>query len=152
MDDNVEIFALDSRSPRFPDAQAIRRQVFVEEQGCPPEEEWDDWDAVATHLVASVGGVPAGTLRSFDDAGWLHIGRLAVLPGFRGRGLAGLLMRRCLEDGKRAGFARSFLNSQWDKTSFYRNLGYREVGGEFVEAGIRHVRMELFFEKAEKTG
>ncbi len=104
------IVALRMSSPQFPAVRAIRYKVFVEEQKCPPDEEWDNYDAPAVHLLAEVSGVPAGTLRYFDDGGWLHIGRLAVYSEYRGRGIARALLARCLGVAVGGGFRRSFLN------------------------------------------
>ncbi|MCD8349660.1 MAG: GNAT family N-acetyltransferase [Planctomycetaceae bacterium] len=126
-------------------AKAVRQAVFVEEQNCPPEEEWDDLDQVATHLLARRGDEPLATLRYYDDDSWLHIGRVAVLPSFRGHGLAWALLSRCLEDGKAAGFKRACLNAQIDKLGLYQRAGFTAVGGEFMEVGIVHRRMEMFF-------
>ncbi|MFX7298715.1 GNAT family N-acetyltransferase, partial [Acinetobacter baumannii] len=32
------------------DAKYIREQVFIQEQGIAPEDEWDDFDATAVHF------------------------------------------------------------------------------------------------------
>ncbi|MCD8138574.1 MAG: GNAT family N-acetyltransferase [Planctomycetaceae bacterium] len=131
--------------PAFALAQAVRQAVFIEEQHCPPDEEWDDVDATATHLVAIRGDEALATLRSYDDGGWLRIGRVAVLRPHRGKGIAWALLCRCLEDGRSAGFTRAFLNAQIDKLGLYERAGFRATGGEFMEVGIVHRRMEMFF-------
>ncbi|RYZ97349.1 MAG: GNAT family N-acetyltransferase, partial [Sphingobacteriaceae bacterium] len=41
---------------------AIRREVFVDEQNCPPELEWEFEDE-STHFLAKVDGLPAGAAR-----------------------------------------------------------------------------------------
>ncbi len=144
-----EILALSLDSPLFPAVRAIRQKVYVEEQNCPPAEEWDNHDAAATHLLALLAGQAAGTLRYYDDAGWLHIGRLAVYPEFRGRGIARALLDYCLEAGRKAAFQRAFLNAQVDKMGLYQSYGFEAVGEEFMEAGIRHFRMERVFTAAQ---
>ena len=136
------IVSIANTDPRFTQAREIRTEVFIVEQNGPPEEEWDDKDAAATHMLATLNGEPAAVLRYYDDEGWLHIGRIAVRKQYRGLGLARDLLSRCLADAKAQGFTRSFLNAQWDKTELYRRFGYQEVGEEFMEAGIRHFRME----------
>ena len=129
----------------FQYALEVRRKVFIEEQSVSPEEEFDAHDETSVHLLALCDGEPAGTLRFFDDAGWLHVGRVAVLPGRRGGGLGRRMMLRCIEEGRRRGLGRCFLNAQTDKMNFYRKLGFRELGDEFMDAGIPHYRMELYF-------
>ena len=39
-------------------ARAIRQHVFVEEQACSPEEEWDEHDATSHHVLGLIGGEP----------------------------------------------------------------------------------------------
>ncbi len=41
---------------------AIRRKVFVEEQNCPPELEWEFEDE-STHFMGKVNDIPAGAAR-----------------------------------------------------------------------------------------
>ena len=64
----------------------IRRRVFIEEQEIPEAEEWDDADATCTHFLATDGDRPAGTARLIAAGGIAKIGRVAVLPEFRGTG------------------------------------------------------------------
>lgn len=66
-------------------AFAIRKKVFVEEQNCPPELEWENED-VSIHFLAELNGVPCGACRwRKTDAGY-KLERFAVLKEFRGKG------------------------------------------------------------------
>lgn len=140
-----EIILVAHNDSRFKEAAEIRRRVFVEEQKVPADMEWDPHDNIAAHLILYWGGKAAGTLRFYPDDGWLHVGRVAVLAEFRGKGLGKRLMERCLAEGRRLGFTRSFLNSQAHQAGFYAAFGYRRIGDEFMEAGIPHCRMEMEF-------
>ena len=122
---------------------AIRRQVFVEEQGVPEELEWDGLDAGASHFLAQVDGVAVGCARLLSDG---HIGRMAVLQPWRGRGIGTALLRAVLDACRRRGQAQVFLNAQIAALDFYRRLGFHAVGGEFMDAGIPHLRMERAME------
>ena len=66
----------------------IRQRVFVEEQQVPPELEWDDTDEIADHYLAvDDSNTLVATARLFstmEETG--YIGRMAVLPEYRGRG------------------------------------------------------------------
>ncbi len=64
-------------------AMAIRSAVFVGEYGCAHDEEFDGNDFSATHIIAKVGGEPAGTMRLRYFADFVIPERLAVLPAFR---------------------------------------------------------------------
>lgn len=80
-------------------AMAIRRAVFVQEQEIPPEEEFDARDAEAEHLlIVDDDGTPVATCRVFaddDGDGTARLGRLAVLPRARRRGLASRMIAAC---------------------------------------------------------
>ncbi len=75
-------------------AFAVRHTVFVLEQGVPVEEELDDRDETADHLIAITDeGTVVGTCRILrDDEATARIGRMAVLADHRGQGYAQLLV------------------------------------------------------------
>lgn len=129
-------------------ARAIRQQVFVEEQACPPEEEWDehDWPAPhAVHLLAEVGGAVVGTTRwRMVDIGrqrGAKMERFAVLPEFRGRGFGRRLIDAALADAAASGAQIYVLHAQAHLEPLYASFGFTREGGIFDEAGIPHVRM-----------
>ena len=119
---------------------AIRFAVFVREQGVPPELEHDEHDAWALHLLASdTEGRPIGTARLLSDG---HIGRMAVLPSWRNRGVGSALVRELLHIAVQRGDGRVFLHAQCTAEAFYARLGFTPVGEVFVDAGIDHRQME----------
>lgn len=126
-------------------ARVIRRRVFVEEQGCPPEEEWDGLDAVSRHVLGRVDGTPVATARwrtvPYEGALAAKLERFAVLPAHRDRGYGRQLVRYVLHDAHRAGFDTLLLHAQAHLEPFYASLGFERVGEPFSEAGIPHVRM-----------
>jgi predicted GNAT family N-acyltransferase len=131
-------------------ARAVRQRVFVEEQACPPEEEWDehDWpDGSATHLIAEVGGDVIATARwrpvAFRGRAAAKLERFAVFPEHRGRGYGRQMVAAAMEDARRAGYSSFVLHAQAYLEAFYGGFGFVREGGEFVEAGIPHVRMHL---------
>ena len=123
-------------------ALALRRAVFVEEQGVPLDEELDDRDAEAVHLVALDGGAVVGTCRLLEAGDALKLGRMAVAPTARRRGIAA----RLLEEAEVQALARDVrvirLSSQVGARAVYERAGYTAYGERFVEAGIDHVMME----------
>lgn len=113
----------------------VRETVFVIEQMVPLALEWDSEDATALHLLAEdTRGNPIGTARLLPDG---HIGRMAVLMDWRGRGVGSALLRELLRlvDGP------SFLNAQTEAVGFYLRHGFVTEGKEFMDAGITHRRM-----------
>lgn len=123
-----------STSDELQAALRIRHEVFVQEQGVPVAEEQDACDATAVHLLALVDGVPAGTARLVGA----KVGRVAVLPAFRGHGVGVALME---EVHRLAGDEELYLDAQVGVIGFYERLGYTAEGPEFLDAGILHRRM-----------
>lgn len=121
-------------------AFAVRREVFILEQGVPPELERDDADDSAVHVVARDGTAVIGTARLTRD-GEARIGRVAVLPAWRRRGIAGLLLAALESEARRLGIAEVGLHSQTYVQALYERHGYTVTGPGFVEAGIDHVPM-----------
>ncbi len=118
---------------------ALRREVFVEEQGVPVAEEMDGLDAECTHFLALAGGDVVGTARlRVTDDGHAKAERVAVRRSVRRSG-AGRALMRALEDETRGRGRRELvLNAQLPVIAFYERLGYRVEGAEFLEAGIPH--------------
>jgi predicted GNAT family N-acyltransferase len=118
------------------DARAVREAVFVREQGVPLEMEWDKFDEPSRHVVArDPSGTAIGTGRLLQDG---HIGRMAVLPAWRNKGVGRALLERLLETAVAAGQRDLLLHAQTSATGFYRKFGFVEEGDEFMEAGIPH--------------
>ncbi|MEU2383870.1 GNAT family N-acetyltransferase [Streptomyces sp. NPDC012461] len=131
---------------------AVRKDVFVAEQGVPEDIEYDAYDAGAVHVLA-VGddGRPLGTGRLLHGAAAAgktggdpavgSLGRLAVLRDARGRGVGAALVR-ALEDAARAlGLTAVDLHAQTHALRFYERLGYEAYGPEFPDAGMPHRAM-----------
>lgn len=116
-------------------AAPIRFTVFVDEQGVPPEIELDDLDPRCLHALCFEEGIPVGTGRLLPDG---HIGRMAVLKAWRGRGIGGRILEVLVEEARRRGEREVALSAQVRAVAFYRAHGFVEEGGEYLEAGIRH--------------
>lgn len=120
-------------------AGKVRETVFVAEQGVPAEMEYDRWDPNSLHALArGPAGEAVGTGRLLPDG---HIGRMAVLQGWRNRGVGTMLLLHLMDAARRRGIERLALNAQLSAEAFYRRFGYAREGAEFMDAGIPHVRM-----------
>jgi predicted GNAT family N-acyltransferase len=119
--------------------RAVREKVFIEEQQVPEVLEWDGMDEGALHLLALDGaGRPIGTARLLPSG---QIGRMAVLPSWRRRGVGSALLQRLLEEAVKGQWPALFLNAQLTAVPFYTGHGFSPQGGVFAEAGIPHRRM-----------
>lgn len=126
-------------------AKAIRERVFVEEQECPPEEEFDEWDARSQHLLVRLGGLPAATSRwrvvqKFGKR-WAKLERFAVLPEQRGGGMGRRLVDFTMQEARAAGHHRFLIHAQAHLRAFYESFGFQAHGDTFDEAGIPHYLM-----------
>ena len=118
----------------------VRRTVFIDEQGVPEAMEWDADDAVSLHLLAVDGAnQPIGCARLLPDG---HIGRMAVLPAWRGRGVGRALLDAAIRAAQARGHTTLRLSAQTHAVAFYARAGFVAVGDEYEEAGIPHVAMQ----------
>lgn len=121
---------------------AVRRAVFIEEQGVPEALEWDEHDAVSLHVLATtLDGTPIGCARLLPDG---HMGRMAVLPAWRGCGIGQALLAAILGAAQARGLGTLKLSAQTHAAGFYAAAGFTAVGAEYEEAGIPHVAMQKF--------
>lgn len=120
----------------------IRQRVFIDEQKVPPELEWDDTDEIADHYLAVLpDNTPVGTARLFSTLGeTAHIGRMAILPGFRGRGVGEALLRHLITEAA-GDYHEIRLSAQEYAIPFYRRSGFHVCSERYDDAGISHVDM-----------
>ena len=121
-----------------PLASPIRFEVFVREQRVPPEIELDAQDAVSLHAISFIENKAVATGRLLPDG---HIGRMAVLKPWRGRGVGGQMLARLVEAARQRGDRQVALSAQVHAVGFYRAHGFRLVGEVYQEAGIDHQAM-----------
>ena len=124
------------------DAYAIRRDVFINEQGVSEQEEFDDLDDRAFHLIIYDDGVPAATGRLFFMENY-HIGRIAVIRSKRGLHLGDLTVRMLLVKAFNDGAPEVTISAQTHAVPFYERFGFVSYGEVYDEAGIPHLAMKV---------
>lgn len=122
-------------------AHQIRHEVFVVEQNCPPEIEYE-YEEESHHFLAWVGTSPAGTARWRNASSGIKLERFAVLLEFRSLGVGKLLLQAVVNDCPRIG-NKVYLHAQMTAIGFYEKYGFIAEGDTFWEAGIEHVKMYL---------
>lgn len=124
------------------DAFYIRREVFVNECEICYEDEFDDIDNIAYHIVVYVDGKPAATGRLFKQDGIDHIGRISTLDDYRHKGLSelvvGLLLKKAEED-KTSNMCH--LAGRTYVLALYRKFGFTEKGEPFMDVNLEHYNM-----------
>jgi len=119
--------------------QALRRIVFIVEQQVPESLEWDEFDAVSVHALAQdARGNAIGTGRLLPDG---HIGRMAVIREWRGRGVGAAILELLIDCARKRGDRAVHLNAQTHAIGFYQRHGFAAHGAEFPDAGIPHRKM-----------
>jgi len=116
-----------STPDQFARVMAIRAAVFMIEQVCPYEEEFDGNDYAGAHILGTVDGEPAASLRIRYFAGFVKIERLAVLPRFRRTLIAISVVERALEICRRKGYTRMYGQSQMRLVSFWERFGFKPM-------------------------
>jgi len=134
-----EARADDQRAQAF----AIRREVFVVEQGISEALEFDGLDAGTRHLLARRHGEPVGSLRLrfLEEGRVAKIERVAVRAAARRHKVGHALLQAALALARAAGAREARLHAQCTVQEFYARLGFAACGPTFIEDGILHVMM-----------
>ena len=118
---------------------ALRRAVFIDEQGIAEADEIDDLDPIAIHLLATDKGTPVGTARLLQDGEIGKIGRICVLDSHRGTGLGKKLVLAAITQLQTVpGLTSAKLSAQDHAIGFYEKLGFVAYGPFYDDAGIPH--------------
>ena len=126
--------------------RAVREAVFLREQQVPAELEWDGLDETCRHALAlSTKGDAIGCGRILPPKGKTpaRIGRIAVLPEWRGKLVGTGVLEALLEYARSMKYNKVTVNAQVQAKPFYLRFGFEEEGKEFMDAGIPHVKMRL---------
>jgi YbgC/YbaW family acyl-CoA thioester hydrolase len=124
-------------------AQAIRTEVFIDEQKIAAAMEWDDADRACVHAVAfNRLGMPLATGRLLQHAPRIaRIGRMASVQTVRGSGVGRQVLDALMQAARERGDAEVLLHAQTSASAFYIRAGFAARGPVFDEAGIAHVEM-----------
>ena len=135
-----------------PEAEAIRRQVFAQEQGFSEQSQFDSLDERSWHLLVQEGDeiVAIGRL-TLDAEGCWKLGCIAVLPDFRGKHIGDFVVRLLVDRALSMPQAPIYVVAQQHAVEFYRRIGFVEEGEPFAIEGRPHQRM-VFPEGASLSG
>ena len=122
---------------------SVRQSVFIDEQGCSPEEEWDGFDETALHVIHRMGGRTVGCGRLVMDKGKAKLERIAVLLPYRTRGIGKAITEFMITESRERGAVKVYAHAQVAALGFYEYFGFEPRGEPFFEAGIEHVMVVL---------
>lgn len=119
----------------------IRKDVFVIEQGCPEDLEWE-YEDESHHYAALFNGEPIGTARWRKTDKGIKLERFAVLAEHRNKEVGKALLLHILKETQPLNEQR-YLHAQLAAKNFYLRHGLQPIGEHFWEAGIEHVKMVI---------
>jgi predicted GNAT family N-acyltransferase len=127
---------------------AIRGAIYMGEQRCPFEEEFDGNDFSATHLICHKDREPVGCIRIRYFADFAKLERLAVRHEGRGSGLAGRILDAAIELCRKKGYSVLYAHSQKRYLKVWEQRGFRRMGArELVFSDFDYVEVKLETEK-----
>ena len=106
----------------------IRIKVFILEQKVPEDLEWDEYDETAWHAVAKSNHQVIGTGRLIINQSTAKIGRMAIDPEFRGKGIGMEVLKALINKGKEKGAQEFILHAQTHAIAFYAREGFEPYG------------------------
>jgi predicted GNAT family N-acyltransferase len=125
-------------------ALAVRAAVFMMEQHCPYEEEFDGNDRTCTHLIGLVDGEPAAAMRIRYFADFVKLERLAVLPRFRGMLIAKEIVEAAINFCRRKGYRKMYGHGQKRLVKFWARYGFHPVDKNYALVFSDHEYVEMF--------
>ena len=126
-------------------AYYVRIQAMARKYHITLDQEFDEHDTPDTkYIVLLDDGFPAATCRLYaEDETRVILGRIVVLPEYRGQGCGRMAVEAAERWAKDLGFRSSALESRVEKTGFYEKLGYHVTDGTVIHGETFDcVRME----------
>jgi predicted GNAT family N-acyltransferase len=124
---------------------AIRSAVYMGEQHCPFEEEFDGNDFSATHLICHRGREPVGCMRIRYFADFAKLERLAVRNASRNVGLASQMVDAAIELCRKKGYRVLYAHAQKRLVNFWEQRGFARMPNarEFAFSDYEYVEVKL---------
>ncbi len=129
---------------------AIRSMVYLGEQDCPFDEEFDGNDFCAMHILGWVENEPAASLRIRFFADFAKVERLAVIERFRQSRIAFRIVRFALNIIARKGYMQAYGHARVGLEEFWARFGAKPIGveGAFEFSGQRYTEMRVELPRA----
>lgn len=117
----------------------LREKVFVCEWRIPKEYEFDQHDDASFHvLVLDENNQEIATGRITPNG---EIGRIAVVPSYRGPEVYQTLFRALLKIAKVNDLRNVSVQCELEGVEYYQQQGFRPVGAVYMDAGIPRQKM-----------
>ncbi|MEG2164890.1 MAG: GNAT family N-acetyltransferase [Ruthenibacterium sp.] len=135
---------IQAENAKIEDAFALRKTVFVDEQGFSPDTDRDEIDKTAWHIVGyDADGAPQCTARLFKEAEAVyHAGRIVVNRNLRGQGVGKKMLAEIAAKAQCCGAKTLRLGAQYDKAGFYEACGFTQYGDTYLDENYPHIHMQ----------
>jgi predicted GNAT family N-acyltransferase len=120
----------------------VRGVVFINEQKCPWDEEFDEFDLSSLHFLGTIHNEPVSTARIRFVDNYIKLERLAVRKEFRGQNIGKGMLSFVLSYIDNLKAEKIVLHAQSYLLDFYQNFGFIKHGEAFKEVNIEHFYME----------
>ncbi|MBQ6453569.1 MAG: GNAT family N-acetyltransferase [Coriobacteriales bacterium] len=121
-------------------AYSVRIQGMNRQHHISLRDEFDEHDCDGTrYIVALDAGYPVATCRFYQAAGATDavvLGRVVVLPEYRGSGLGARVVREAEAWIRELGYAQVLIDSRVEVVGFYERLGYEHVDDAVAKSGV----------------
>lgn len=126
-------------------AYYVRIQGMAKQHGITLRREFDEYDTPDTkYIVLTDDDFPVATCRFYPlDAHSAMIGRVVVLPEYRGTGLGKQVMTEAEQWLRELGFAEAVIESRDVAVGFYEKIGYAVADSHIIHGDtFECIRME----------
>lgn len=137
---DLQIYRLTCHDKDWSDCSNIRARVFIEEQHVPVQLEWDADDMIAMHILGCIKAESVACARVLPDG---QIGRMAVLPSWRGQGIGAAILHEAIHICRALCLTQVTLSAQVHAIGFYERAGFIVMSAPYLDANIPHVDMML---------
>lgn len=118
-------------------AYSVRIEGMNRQHHISLREEFDEHDCDGTkYIVMLDDGYPVATCRFYEeDAVTVIIGRVVVLPDYRGRGLGVQVVNEAEKWALDLGYRQIIVDSRLEAVGFYEKLGYAHTDDSVIKSG-----------------
>lgn len=137
MDSEIKVMRAEAEWQRA-GAYSVRIQGMNRQHHISLREEFDEHDGEGTkYIVLTDAGYPVATCRFYElDQDKAMIGRVVVLPEYRGRGLGRKVILEAEKWISESGYNEIIIESRTEAVDFYHKLGYEQADNKIIKSGV----------------